>query len=135
MKKSPNIVSKIVLKISLHFLLLWKCLDTLEIISFQKKKVKYLHKYCPPAPGTAFSPKFILDTKVKNNVFWKISYLGIFCNSVALNINLKSEWVFSNTNSCRKCKIKGSRQSHQWNSVSSDNLRQKVADKLTNLSK
>ena len=135
MKKSPNISSKIVWKICLYILLIWKCLETLKLISFYKEKVNYLHKYCPPAPGKAFSPKLILGTKVKNSVFWKILYWGIFCNWVALNINLKSEWVFSNTNSCWKGKIKWSGTSQHLSSVSSDNLGQKLGDKLKKLSK
>ena len=32
-------------------------------------KVKSLHKYCPGATRTGFSPKFIVDAKVKNSVF------------------------------------------------------------------
>ena len=35
----------------------------------------------------------------------------------------------------RKCKINGFGPSYEWNSVSSDNLGQKVEDKLTKLSK
>ena len=105
------------------------------MISFLSTKVKSLYKYCAAATGTAFSPKFILDAKVQNSVFWKISYSGIFCNWVALNINLKSEWDFSNIKNFRKCKIKESGLSYKWNFVSSDNLGQKVGDKLTKLSK
>ena len=40
------------------------CFKALEMISFQQKKVKSLHKYRPAAPGTAFNPKFIFDAKV-----------------------------------------------------------------------
>ena len=39
------------------------------MINFSYKKVKPLHKYCPPAIGTAFSTKFVLETKVQNNNF------------------------------------------------------------------
>ena len=78
---------------------------------FLVEKSKILHKYCPAATGTAFSHKFILDTQVVNNIFWKISYSGTICNWVALNINLKNEWDFSNTKIFRKCKIKGSEPS------------------------
>ena len=34
---------------------------------------------------------------MQNSAFWNISYLGLCCNWVALNINLKSDWVFWNT--------------------------------------
>ena len=49
--------------------------------------------------------------------------------------NLKSKQAFSNTKISRKCKIKDSGPSQKQKSVSSDNLGQKVGDKLTKLSK
>ena len=64
-------------------------------------------KPSPAATGTAFSPKFILDAKVQNNAFWKISYSGTFCNWVALNINLKCKWACWNTKIFRKSETKG----------------------------
>ena len=72
---------------------------------------------------------------MKNSVFWKRSYSGIFSNWVALNINFKSEWDFSNTKNFKNCKIRGSGPSYKWNFVSSDNLGQKVAEILTKLNK
>ena len=77
------------------------------MITFQQKKVKPLHKYCPAAAGTAFSRKFILDAKVQDSIFSKISYSGLFCNCVNLNINLKSEWVFSITKNLQKMYSQG----------------------------
>ena len=44
-------------------------------------KVKSFLKYCPAVTGAAYSPKFILDAKVQNSVFRKISYSG------TLNLN------------------------------------------------
>ena len=102
---------------------------------FLKKKVRSVHGYCPVATGTAFSTKFILDAKMKNSVFWKISCADTFSNWVALNINLKSEWDFSNIRNFRKCKIKVSGLSYQWYFVSSGKLGQKFGDKSTKLSK
>ena len=78
---------------------------------FFKEKIKYLHNYCPAATGTTSTPKFIFDAKVKNRVFWKVSYLGVFWNWFALNINLKSEWDFLKIKSFRKYKINVSRPS------------------------
>ena len=74
---------------------------------FLVEKSKTLHKYCLAATGTVFSPKVILEAQVKNIIFWKISCSGIFCNWIALNINLKSEWGFSNTKIFRKLKSRG----------------------------
>ena len=96
MKKSLNVLSKIVWKI---FLSVFTCLkmhwnpknDQVFV-----EKIKSPLKYCLAATGTAFSPKFILDAKVQNSIFLKISYSGVFCNWVALNVNLKSEWDISN---------------------------------------
>ena len=45
-----------------------------------------------------------------------------------------SEWDYSNIKSFRKFKIKESGPSSGWNFVCSDNLGQKVRDKLTKLS-
>ena len=100
----------------------------------RKKKVKSLHRYCPVATGTALSPTFILDAKVKNSIFWKISYSRTFSNWVALHMNLKNEWDFSNIKNFRKCKMKESGPSYKWNFMFSDNLGQKLGDKLTKLS-
>ena len=73
---------------------------------FLVEKIKSLHRYCPVATETTFSPKFILDAKVPNSKIYHIQVF--FCNWVALNINLKSEWALLNTNIFRKYKIKGS---------------------------
>ena len=54
-------------------------METPKMISFESRKIKYLHKYCPAATGTGFSPKFILDVEVQNSGFWEISYSRIFC--------------------------------------------------------
>ena len=54
---------------------------------------------------------------------------------MALNINLKSEWDFSNTKRFRECKIKWPQPNYKRHSVSSDNFEQKVADKLKKLRK
>ena len=42
-------------------------METPNMISFQYKKVKPLHKCCHAAIGTAFSFKYVLDTKVQNS--------------------------------------------------------------------
>ena len=60
------------------------------------------YKHCPVATGTACGLEFIVDAKAQSSVFWKISYSGIFSNWVALKINFKNEWVFSNTIISRK---------------------------------
>ena len=52
--------------------------ETPKTISFQYKKVKVLHKYCPAAIETAFSTKFVFERYVF------VAY------SVALNISFKS---------------------------------------------
>ena len=70
-------------------------------------KVKSLLKYFPAVNGIAFSPKFILDSKVENKDFWKISYSGTFCNGLALNINLKSEGAFQTLKSSENVKSRG----------------------------
>ena len=80
-----------------------KILETPKMISFWLKKINLLHNYSPAAIGTAFSTKFVLDTKLRNSAFWNISKLGICCNSVILNINFKKEWVLRNTKIYRKC--------------------------------
>ena len=43
-----------------------------------------------------FSTKFGLDAEVQNRASWNISNLGLCGNSLALNIILKSEWIFWN---------------------------------------
>ena len=48
-------------------------METTKMISFQYKKEKYFHKYWPDATGKGFSPKFILDARVQDSVFGKIS--------------------------------------------------------------
>ena len=65
-----------------------------------------MYKYCPAVTGIAFGLEFIVEEEAKTSDFWKISYSGIFSNWVALKINLKNEWNFSNTNVFRKHKIK-----------------------------
>ena len=90
-----------------NFLLVFICLKMSwnpKNYQFLVEKSKSLHKYCPVATGTALSPKFRLDTKLQNSVFWKISYSDFFCNWVALNINLKSKWDFSNSKSTKNVK-------------------------------
>ena len=44
--------------------------------------------------GIAFSIKFVVVAKLKKSPFWNVSKLGFCCNSVVLNINFKSKWVF-----------------------------------------
>ena len=95
-----------------------------KINSFQWKKVQSLHTYCPAAIRTAFSPKFVLDVKVKNSVFWNISYLGLCCNWVALNINLKGELVFWILRSSENVKSSGV----DW-IINKSVLRQTISDK------
>ena len=53
-------------------------IETQKMISFQQEKVKFLHKYCPAATGTAFSPKFILDATVQKQCFYKKNHLEVF---------------------------------------------------------
>ena len=43
------------------------------MISFQQKKVKPFHKYCPAGIGAAFSPNFALGAKMQNSAFLNIS--------------------------------------------------------------
>ena len=100
-----------------------------------KKQGKSLHEYCAVATGTSVSCKFILEAKVYDNVFRKISYLGVFCNWIAWNINLKRKSDFSNSNNFRKYRIKSAGPSYKWKIVSSDNLWQKDGDKLKKSSK
>ena len=61
------------------------------MISFLSTKVKSLYKYCAAATGTGSSPKFILDAKVENSVFWKISYWGIFLQLSCLQIQFEEQ--------------------------------------------
>ena len=79
---------------------------------------------------TAFSLKFLLDAKVQNSAFRKISHSGIFCNWVASNINLKSQCDFPNTKIFAKCKIKKCGPTYKKDFVSSNNLWQRFGDKL-----
>ena len=39
-----------------------------KMISFWQNNVKHLHKYFPVATGTMFSPKLILETKLKSSI-------------------------------------------------------------------
>ena len=61
------------------------------MISFPSAKVKFLDKYCAAATGTAFSAKFIIDVKVQNNVFGKISSSGIFLQVSCLKNEFEEE--------------------------------------------
>ena len=38
------------------------------MVSFWYNNVKHLRKYCPVATGTMFSPKLILDAKLKSSI-------------------------------------------------------------------
>ena len=80
-------------------------------------------------------PNLYLTLKSKKSSFWNILFLILWFNYVALNINLKSEWVFWNSKISRKRKIKGSCWSYKWNSAFSNNLGQKVVKKFTKLNK
>ena len=55
----------------------------------------------------AFSTKFALAAKEQNSGFWNISNLRLCCNSVVLNINVKSEYVFWKTKSTENVNSKG----------------------------
>ena len=96
--------------------------ETPKTISFQYKKVKLLHKYCPAVIETAFSTKFAFERYVF------VAY------SVALNINFKSTWFFRNTKIYRKWKFHG-----VWTKLEKicfrDSLGQNIVDKLMKLSK
>ena len=73
---------------------------------FTCEKVKPFHKNCPAAIGTAFSTKFVLETKVQNNAFWNRSSLGLCHSSVALSISFRSEWVFWGIDIRGECKYR-----------------------------
>ena len=64
------------------------------MISFLSTKVKSLYKYCAAATGTAFSPKSILDAKVQNSVFLKISYRRIFLQLSCLKNEFEEQMGF-----------------------------------------
>ena len=53
--------------------------------AWKLQKIISLHKYYPAPIGTAFSIKFLLDTKVQNGAF--IPNLGLCHNSNALKLN------------------------------------------------
>ena len=73
-------------------------METRKIDQFVvEKKIKSFHKYCPTAIATTFNSQFVVDAEMQKSIFWNISNLGLYCNSVALNINFKSYWVFRNT--------------------------------------
>ena len=107
-KKSENILSKIVWKPMFSFYLFENALNPQRWSVFKRKEGKPLQKYYPAEIGTEFSHKFMLDAKVQNSVFWEILYSRIFCKKKS---RLKGEWDFPNTKIFRKCKIKGSQLS------------------------
>ena len=75
---------------------------------FLVEKSKTFHKYCTVQLEQRLVSNLYLTQTVQNITFWNISYLGLCCNWMSLNIKLKSQWVFWNSKIVRKCKIKGS---------------------------
>ena len=66
------------------------------MVIFKWRKVTPLHKYSLDEIWTSFNRIFVLDAKMQNSTLWNISNVDFCCNSVAPNINFKTERVFSN---------------------------------------
>ena len=58
--------------------------NTKNHISFLKKKIKYLNQYSHVGTGTAFTPKFIFDAKMKYSVLLKDIVFRYFFQWVCL---------------------------------------------------
>ena len=95
---------------------------------FRGKKVKPLHKYCVLLRlKRCLVPNLYLTLNCEIVFFERYHIRVFFCNWVALHINLKSEWAFSNTKIFRKYKSRGLEEIKLWKKMKLCFLRQSWA--------
>ena len=97
MKKSLNILSKIVWRLSFYFLILWKYMQTLNLPGVGRRRWWALHKDCLFAIWRSYCTKFVRKAKIKNRIFWSMWHLGACNNSGALKIRFNSKRGFQNS--------------------------------------
>ena len=89
------------------FLLLYEYMKTPKIVLALGKHIRHFNKYDPATTYVSSSATFVLEYKVRNRIYWKISNAAICRIYVALNIKFNSNKSHRDAKNCRYCNFQG----------------------------
>ena len=89
------------------FLLLYEYMKTPKIVLALGKHIRHFNKYDPATTYVSSSATFVLEYKVRNLIYWKISNAALCRIYVALNIKFNSNKSHRDAKNCRYCNFQG----------------------------
>ena len=82
-------------------------MKTPKIVLALGKYIRYFNKYDRATIYVSSSATFVLEYKVRNRIYWKISNVAICRIYIALNIKFNSNKSHRDAKNCRYCNFQG----------------------------